>query len=55
MLWNGLDFARLQQAYDSTQVLPRRLIQLWAGADQIADHIPRRNVQRALGRESQRQ
>src|SRR5208337_1908432 len=51
----AIGFAGRQQAYDSAQSLPGRLVQGGVGADQVADHLPRRNVERALGRRSHRQ
>jgi len=45
----GHAFASLQQADCSAQVLPRRLIQRRIGADEIADHIPRGDVQAPSG------
>src|SRR5271169_1459110 len=51
----AIGFADRQQAYDSAQSLPGRLVQGRVGADQVADHLPRRNVERALGRRSHRQ
>src|SRR5208283_1471748 len=44
MLGDRFKFASLQQAYDSPQIFPRRLIQLWTGTDQVANHIPGCNV-----------
>ena len=41
-----------QQTYDAAQALPRRLIQAGVGADEAANHVPRGDVQRALGRQS---
>jgi len=37
-----------QQAHNSSQVLPGRLVQRRIGADQIADHIPCRYVERTF-------
>ena len=49
----GLAFASLQHADDSAQVLPSRLVQRRVGTDQIANHVPGRNVQSALRRKPQ--
>ena len=44
-----------QQPDNASQILPRRLIQRRIGANQIADHIPRRNVERSFWRWPHRQ
>jgi hypothetical protein len=44
-----------QQASYATQTLPRGLIQRWLGAHQVADHLPRRHIQRAFGGKPHRQ
>jgi hypothetical protein len=40
---------RGKQARDIAQVVPSRLVQCRVRADQVADHIPRSNVERAFG------
>jgi hypothetical protein len=46
---DAFGFARRKQAYHSSQVFPRGLVQGGIGADQVADHVPGGQVERALG------
>ncbi len=46
--WDGLGLARGQQAYDSSQIFPGGLVQGWVGADQVADHVPCRQIEGAF-------
>ena len=50
--WDAFGFAGREQAYDSSQVFPCSLVQGGIGADQVADHVPRGQIKRALGRRS---
>jgi len=45
---NSLGLARGQQAHHSSQVFPGGLVQGWVGADQVADHVPCRQVEGAF-------
>ncbi len=47
---DAFGFAGREQAYDSSQVFPGGMVQGGVGADQVADHVPCRQVKRALGR-----
>ena len=47
--------ARRQQSGDAAQVFPRCFRQCRIRADEVANHLPRRQIQRALGRRSHRQ
>jgi hypothetical protein len=44
-----------EQALNSTQAFPSRLVQSRVGADEISDHVPGGNVERALRRRSHRE
>jgi hypothetical protein len=44
-----------QQSDNPSEVLPGRLVQRRIGSDQVADHIPRSNVERAFRRRSHRE
>src|ERR1700735_5185930 len=48
-------FTRTQQTHHTTQAFPCRLIQRRLGADNVANHVPRRHVQRSFRRHSHRQ
>ena len=48
-------YARRQQSSDSAQVFPGCFRQGRIGADQVADHLPRGQIQRALGRRPHRE
>ena len=52
---NAFSAGGREQPCNPAQVLPSCLVQCWIRADQIADHIPRRNVERAFWRGSHRQ
>jgi hypothetical protein len=47
--WRAVGSCGRQQAGKSSKIFPRRLIQGGVGADKVADHIPRRQVECALG------
>jgi len=47
--WRAVGSRGRQQACNSSKTFPGRLIQRGVRADQIADHIPRRQVQCTLG------